>query len=115
MQDYLDNEDISPTKQAIHGTPLKMGIVAIIMIPLSFYFFYDRVYLFAYSFFIGSPLLAIFGLIQIKSLKEQNPTFNKIQLKMLGFAKIICVISICVSLIFLSLFVLFHVMVTATH
>lgn len=62
MTDFLNKEEITPQSDTkLHTIPMRLGIVSIIMLPLSIFFFYDRAALFGYAFYFGAIILCIFG------------------------------------------------------
>lgn len=115
MNDTIPEEELRTPKSDYENVSLKMGIVSILMIPLSMYFFYDEVVLFGMAFLIGSPILAIFGLVFLNNYKKDFVFFNDKQLNKFKLSKIICIVSICIGLLTILLGTLLYIAVSATH
>ncbi len=115
MNDILPEDELNTPKSDYENVSLKMGIVSLIMIPLSFYFFYDRVFLFGYAFLFGSPILALFGLIFLKNYKKDFIFFNASQLKKFKRTKIICTVSLSIGLLTICLLVLLFLAASTLH
>jgi hypothetical protein len=99
MNDKIPEDELSTPKSDYDNVSLKMGIASIIMVPLAIYFFYDRVAIFGFAFLFGSPILAIFGLTFLKGYKNDFVFFNAAQQKKFKITKIVCIVSLCISLL----------------
>jgi hypothetical protein len=79
------------------------------------FIFYDSATLFGFAFLFGSPILEIFGLYYLKVYKKDFIFFSPKQIKKFKASKIVCIVSLCVSLLTIILGILLFVVVSALH
>ena len=97
----MKNQQTTP-KSEFGNKPLQLGILSIVMIPISILFLNanSRIGLF---FLFGSPILAITALIYLKGYSGELAFFNTDQLNKYKNSKIICIVSLVISLLTISL------------
>lgn len=107
MEDKIDIEELSEqNKTPYDAVPLRLGIAALVSLPLSYFFFQDGVALFGYAFFFGALIFAIIGLGLIRQYKNENLVLSPQQLQKFKVAKILLVVALVVNLSLLLLFCL---------
>lgn len=99
MNDILPEEQFTTPKSDYDNSSLKMGIVSLLMVPTAIYFFYLQAELFGMAFLFGAPILAIFGLVFLNIYKKDFMLFSVEQLKKFKIAKVVCIVSLCISLL----------------
>ena len=107
MEDYINEDEIAAqNKSDLHVVPMRMCVAALIMMPMAFYFFYDRVALFGYAFYFGALILSIFGIGMVKSAQNENPVINATQLRKLKLAKVLCIVALIINVSIILLYII---------
>lgn len=100
------SDDKSSTPNSEYGNMrLEMSIASIIMVPLAILFLNanSRIGL---LFLFGSPVLAIYVLVYLKSISKNLLSFSEEQLNKHKKSKIICIVSLVISLLTISFAIL---------
>ena len=107
MEDKIDIEKLAEQNKTLYdAVPLRLGIAAILSLPISYFCFKDGVVLFGYAFFFGALIFSIIGLGLIRQNKNENIVLSRQQVQKFKVAKILLLIALVINILFLLLFCL---------